>query len=412
MPHADACFNPDLGDYIMHLGSSAAAYKGEAMALVRPRVLVTSVYEGRFQEEVFRGMVAYAHQCTDWQLVCQANVTAAQHRKIQARGVLTAGAGQPTHRWAHAAGIPLVMVANTIPDPHASVVHVDEDAVGAMAVEHLLGLGVKHLAYAGHGPWWFVGARRGGFVKAAGARGCGPVHQFIGTLYDQRRRRARCERDLRAMLEGLPRPCGVLAAADDLGVIIVQFCHELGLRVPEDIAVLGVDNHQLPCELSEVPLSSIEQPLFGIGYEGARLLHRQMQDASPRPTTVLLPPVRVVARASTDLIALDDEDVVAALRLINEHYAEPINVEWVARQLPVTRRGLYDKFMRLVGRTVLQQIHHVRLAKAKELLAESDLGLDAVARRSGFVTSPWMANSFRKELGTTPNRYRRQFKRA
>jgi transcriptional regulator GlxA family with amidase domain len=103
-------------------------------------------------------------------------------------------------------------------------------------------------------------------------------------------------------------------------------------------------------------------------------------------------------------------DVVAALRLINDHFAEPISVSWIVEQLPVTQRTLHNKFRRLLGRSILQQLHHKRLQKAKELLSESDLGFAVVAKRSGFANPRWMADSFRREVGITPQRFRRQFR--
>jgi LacI family transcriptional regulator len=379
------------------------------MELMPSRVLVTAAFATWFHREIFHGMAAYAHQHTKWQLVCQVNITAAEQRKLRPAGVLSVGSPAHTHRCAHDAGVPVVAINNAMGDPRASVVSVDEEAVGIMAAEHFIDLGLKHLAYVGHGPWPFVRARMESFVKAAEVRGCGPVPHLIGSLYD-RRLRPRFEHDLKVMLKQLPRPCGLLAANDELGVVIVGACRDAGLTVPDDIAVLGVDDDQLACELSEVPLSSIVQPLFAVGYEAARMLHQHLENQRAYPARLSLPPLRVATRRSSDLIALEDEDVVAALRLINDHFAEPINVEWVVRQLPVTQRTLYNKFLKLVGRTVLQQIHRVRFQKAKELLAESDLSLDLVAKRSGFANQAWMADSFRRELDITPNRFRRQFR--
>jgi LacI family transcriptional regulator len=353
--------------------------------------------------------VAYAHQRTDWQLICQIDVSAADWRKIQPAGVLAIGWDPRTHALARRADVPLVRDDPAVHNPHASRVDVDERAIGEMAVDHFAGLGLKHLAYVGHGNWSWVRTRWKAFAAAARARGFGPVARYTGFL-EVPRLRPQFEEGLKAMLLGLPRPCGLLAVDDHPAVMIVRTCRSIGLRVPEDIAVLGVDNDPLICELSEVPLSSIVRPRFSVGYEMARALQEHMQDRTKPPTVLLLPPQRVVARASTDLIAIDDEDVVAALRLIKAHFAEPINVDWIVRQLPVARRSLDRRFIKLVGRTILQQIHHLRFQKAKELLAESDLNVELVARYSGFANPSWLTQSFRRELDTTPMRFRRQFR--
>jgi LacI family transcriptional regulator len=379
------------------------------MNLVRSRVLVTTRYETRFSRETFRGIVAYIRRHTNWDMLCQVNVTAAEWRAIRPAGVIAIGEDSQTHRWARAAGIPLVMDGPVSRDPRASLADVDERGIGALAVDHFAGLGLKHLAYASHGSWRWAHTRQACFVRAARARDYGPVTVLMGPG-DSPRQRLRFENDLKILLENLPRPCGLLAANDEAGVVIVRTCRSIGLRVPDDIAVLGVDNDELTCELSAVPLSSIVRPRFSIGYEVARALHEHLEDPTMAPTRLLLPPQRVVVRASTDLIAIDDEDVVAALRLIKAHFDQPINVDWIVQQLPVARRSLDRKFVKLVGRTVLHQIHHVRFQKAKELLAESDLSLELVARRSGFVNVSWLTHSFRRELDSTPMRFRRQFR--
>lgn len=378
----------------------------------RPPVLITAANPNHLHREIFHGMVTYAHQHTNWRLVCRVDVPAAEQRRIQPVGMLVVGTHTRTprpHRRSQSAGIPIVMVTEPIPNLSGSTVSVDEEGVGALGAEHFISLGLKHLAYVGEGPWMFVRRRRDGFIKAAEAHGLGPVQQLLGTLGNPEKH-PRFEQNLRRMLERLPRPCGIMAAHDQLGVLIVQTCRDIGLAVPDDIAVLGVDNDHLACELSDVPLSSIAQPLFALGYEAGRLLHQHLENETEYPAQLVLPPLRVVPRASSDLIALDDEDVVAALRLINDHFAESINVTWIVRQLPVAQRTLYKKFRKLVGRTVLQQIHHVRFQKAKELLSESELSLDVVAKRSGFGNQPWMTDCFRRDMGITPNRYRQQFR--
>lgn len=379
------------------------------MTLSRTQVLLITQLETKFSREVLHGALTYTRQHTNWQLTCQLAVSAAQQRAMHFAGGLSLAGDPQVDQAFRKIGIPLIQVGNTADESQVSSVSVDERGIGTMAAEYLAGLGLKHFAYVGHGTWPFIRERLDGFTDALRRLGHDKMHHLIGQFYD-RRRRQRFERNLGAMLQALPRPCGLLAANDVLGVEIVTTCRNLGLRVPDDVAVLGVDDDELACELSEVPLSSIAQPFSSIGYEAARLLHQHLQRPRKRPTQLRLPPLRVVARASSDLIAVDDADVVAALRLINHHLAEPINVTWLIRQLPVARRSLERRFKALIGRTLLDQIHLVRFQKAKELLAESDLGLEVVAQRSGFANSRWLADSFRRELGTTPIRFRRQYR--
>ncbi len=374
-----------------------------------PTVLLVANLNARYERGIFHGLVTYVRQQIRWRVACKRDTHAAEIRDLNPSGIVTFSADPWILDFAHTARIPLVVVCNARTTPDVSTVFVDEGLVGEMAANYLAGLGLKHFACVGHGPWAFVPQRMDGFTRAVAGLGLGPVQQLVGSLYDGRRR-PRFKRELVAMLQKLPRPCGVLAANDALGVEIVAACRYIGLHVPDDIAVLGVDDDDVACELSEVPLSSIAQPLVAIGYESARLLHQHLENPHREPTNLTLPPLRVVPRASTDLIALDDADVVSALRLINHHFAEPLNVAWIVSQLPVARRSLERKFKRLVGRTILDQIHHVRFEKARELLAESDLALDVVAKRCGFVNARWMADSFRRELAITPTGFRRRYR--
>jgi LacI family transcriptional regulator len=340
------------------------------MKFDRPKILLLTSFDTSYFREMFRGIVAYSHQHTHWHLLSRTNLTSHELRKINPAGVLVTSVRPQVNQWIRAAGIPYIIMGDISSDPNDSSVCADDAAIGAMAVEYFASLGLKHLAFVAHSDWPFVGRRMESFIKAAEARGYGRVHHMVGTARNPDQQ-DQFVQDLETMLTSLPRPCGVLTANDAAGVMVVEACRRIDLRVPDDIAVLGVDNDQLECELSEVPLSSVFQPAYAIGYESAALLHQQLQQPGKPPSQLLLPPVRIVPRASSDLIALDDEDVVAALKLINHHMAEPINVNWVVRQIPVARRSLYRKFTALVGRTLLEQIHFVRFQRAKELLQAS-----------------------------------------
>lgn len=375
----------------------------------RARILLTASLETRYGREIFHGIIGYARQHTNWQLLCREIIKVSQIRAGALDGMISLSAAPSIRRFARGADMPAVLIGSPNIESGISSVCVDERGIGELAAEHFVGLGLKHFAFISHGKWPFVADRRKYFMEAIERRGYGPVHEHSGVLDDDRRRND-YERNLQQMIAALPRPCGLLAANDSLGVLVVSICRNLGLRVPEDIAIVGVDDDELACELSEVPLSSVSQPLTAIGYEAARLLHQHLLYPDKPPTQVSLPPLRVVARASSDLIALDDADVVAALRLINERATDSIDVSWLVRQLPVARRSLERRFKAAVGRTILEQIHHVRFQKAKELLAESDLELELVARRSGFANARWMADKFRQEMQVSPHRFRKQFR--
>jgi LacI family transcriptional regulator len=185
-------------------------------------------------------------------------------------------------------------------------------------------------------------------------------------------------------------------------------CTQLGLHVPDEVALLGVDNDELECLLTSPPLSSIAIPGERIGYEAAKMLDRAIAGRKSGFGRLLLPPIRVVARQSTDTLAVREPVVLNALRHIHDHALEGIGVAEVVRAVTVGRRELERKFRRVLGRTVLQELCRTRIQQAQKLLASTDLPMPAVARLSGFSSAHRLAIVFRRVCGTPPTSYRRQ----
>ena len=180
--------------------------------------------------------------------------------------------------------------------------------------------------------------------------------------------------------------------------------------MPDSLCVLGVDDDELISRISHPPLSSIA--IFGkkVGFEAARLLDDLMSGRPRHPASMVLPPGNVVARQSTNLLAIPDPDVLAAVQFIRDNIHKHITVSDVLQEVPVNRRYLERKFWTLMGRTPLQEIRRVRLELAKHLLLETDLSMPNIARRSGFRDAGRMACVFHQITGLTPTRFRRQFR--
>lgn len=195
-------------------------------------------------------------------------------------------------------------------------------------------------------------------------------------------------------INGTPSPC--------------RMCGQLGLSAPLDVAVLGVDNDELECLLSRPPLSSIVSPAEQIGHEAARQLDRIMSGKRLSRKTVLVPPSHVVVRESTDIIAIADSDVSAAMAVIRDHAAECVGVADVVECLSIARRGLERRLRKLLGRFVLDEIQRVRIEHAKRLLVEADLPVSTLAGRCGSSTPQRLAATFRRLTGCTSLAYRRR----
>lgn len=207
-------------------------------------------------------------------------------------------------------------------------------------------------------------------------------------------------------LRGLPRPLGVLAGNDSCARRVLEACRQLRLRVPDDVAVLGVDNDELTCELAMPPLSSIAQGTEQIGYRAAELLDELMSGRRTQPAHLVVPPLGLVKRQSTDLQSIDEALVSRALDFVRAHATDPADVSDVVRALDVSRSTLEVRFRARLGRTVYEEIRRVRLQEARRLLLTTRLPLDEVARRSGYRTVHYLCHVFRRELGQTPGQFR------
>ena len=283
----------------------------------------------------------------------------------------------------------------------------DSQGAGRMAAEHLLERGFRHYAYVGAADRVWSGRRQESF--------CGRIREagFEPRVYrlPPSRRAQAWEREqpmLADWLGALPRPVGVMACNDDRGRQVLVACRDAGLRVPEEVAVVGVDNDELLCELADPPLSSVALNAEAGGYRAAALLDRMMRGAKSKPKRLLVEPLHVVARRSTEIIALDDAEVAAAVHFIQDHASEPIGVPDIVKEVMISRRALELRFRRVIGRTLHAEIRRVRLERAGRLLVETNMPIAQVAKASGFSRASYLAQEFCRAFGATPARYRRR----
>jgi LacI family transcriptional regulator len=183
-------------------------------------------------------------------------------------------------------------------------------------------------------------------------------------------------------------------------------CRELEIAVPEEVAVIGVDNDRLLCDLADPPLSSVICNSRRNGYEAAALLNRMMSGESVPPEAHLIKPLGIETRQSTDILAIDDPDVAIAIRFIREHACRGIDVSDVLQQVPLSRRVLESRFRKILDRTPHQEITRLRIDRVKQLLAETDLSLSEIASRTGFQHDEYMTVAFKKQVGMPPSKFR------
>ena len=307
-------------------------------------------------------------------------------------------------------GVPVVNLSPWGAEHGFPSVQLDNARIGREAADHLIDQGFRDLGMVQFMPASLTSdARRRGFearVRAAGRRFhplVAPPHlTYAGTLTPQ------MLQWLPAALARLPRPLGLLAEGDAVAVELIRTFQGLGLRVPAEIAVLGIDNDPLVAESAPVPTSSVDTDLYELGRRGAELLDRILRGEPPPPQPLWVAPRGVVARQSTDAAAFASDEVAAAVAFIRGHFREPITVADVAREVLVSRRRLQDLFAEQVGRSLLQEITRCRLELAKRMLAESPMKIGLIAEHCGLGSGPQMSKVFDRELRITPSEYRQQ----
>ncbi len=317
----------------------------------------------------------------------------------------------PTREMAQAVqakGVPVVQLLLTPTDIHP-MVRSDPESVARLAFTHLWEKGLRQFGWCGLVPGYRNIDRRGELF-----RGLAEAASCVCAVFPARRPGLSVldweeeEEQIAAWLKELPRPVGVMACYDDRGFQVLAACRHAGLRVPEEVAVISVDNDPLLCEMCLPPLSSIDNNAPGIGYQAAALLDRMMRGAKPPRRPILVQPRKLVARRSTDVLAVADPDVAAALRFLREHACDGIRMDDVLEHVSVSQRVLERKFRRLLGRTPKAELLRVQVARARELLDESELPLKIVAARCGFGSERYFSDAFCRVAGIRPGAFRRQ----
>jgi LacI family transcriptional regulator len=212
--------------------------------------------------------------------------------------------------------------------------------------------------------------------------------------------------DLAEWLRALPKPVSIFACNDMRGRQVLNTCQGIGLRVPEEVAVLGVDNDEIVCEFAHPALSSIEPDTLTIGEQGAALLDRMMRGEKVEPGMRLVPPLCIVTRLSTDILAIDDPVVAQALAIIRENAFSGINVEELLDHLTISRATLERRFKQYLNRSPRAELIRLRVQKAQQLLRDTTLPLPSVAPLCGFCTASHLSVLFKRNTGISPGAYR------
>ncbi|HOM16794.1 MAG TPA: DNA-binding transcriptional regulator [Thermoguttaceae bacterium] len=308
-------------------------------------------------------------------------------------------------------GIPVVDLNEQVLGLGLPLIFNDHQAIGRLAAEHLLERGFRHFGFIGHPGIYWAEERHRGFAQAVEATGF-VCHQYRGAGKTRRRYHQQSwEQEMDQVADWvrrLPKPVGVMAANDFRAIQLLDACRRAEVAVPEEAAVVGVDDEEVACRLANPPLTSVVPDARRMGWEAAALLDRLMQGQPPPFTEKFIPPQGIVVRQSTEITAIEDPLLAAALSYIRQYACQGIRVQDIVRYVGLSRSALQRRFRHLLGRSIHQMLFQVRLERAKMLLAETDLTLADIAERAGFHYAEYLHCVFQKHFGMTPGQYRRQ----
>lgn len=280
-------------------------------------------------------------------------------------------------------------------------------ATARLAAEHFLERGYQQFAYVGPLRRSYVRSHAGAFaaVLAEQSLAC----QVFDYRHELRGARAwnESQRELEEWLLGLPKPVGVFSWATSAGAQVLDLCRYLGIAVPDDVAVLAGDDDPLLCDVTSPPMSAILVASEQIGFRAAARLDRLMRKERD-DSDELIDPISITTRGSTETFAIDDVDLRRAMIFLRQNAFGAIGIAEIADAVPMSRRSLERRFQAMLGRTPLEELRRLRLARVRELLAMTDRSIDDIARATGFGTPEYMTAVFREAQGITPLRYRRQ----
>ncbi len=330
-------------------------------------------------------------------------------RRWQGDGVIVSLRDRSTADHIRRSGLPAVDVSIMMPTANwLGRVATDDRARAAMALEHFRQRRLEHFACFAPTIGRYSVERANAFrdiVQRAGFT----CDMFVE---DSATRGWEIDHDqVVQWLSGLPRPLALFAADPHPARQIADVCDWNGVKVPDDVAILSGDNDDLLCSVSWPQLSSIQLACESIGAEASTLLRRLMNGGLVPKQPTLIPPLGVCARQSTDVMAIDDPEIVAVLRFMAEHIHQGTNVREILKQFPISRRSLEQRFRRLLNRSPGEQLRQLRMEHVRNLLVESDLTITEIAFRMDFASSSSLTQQFTRHFGLCPTAVRSGLRR-
>jgi len=383
---------------------------------------IAVIYPGTvpWMAETLRGIKGYADGHGGWTIVTsppslQSTGEEIIHipalRKWKGDGVITVLTSRREEELASKLPIPVVNLSGWYAPTPKSIprVNADHQAMGRVAADHFIAAGINHLGYYGFQQVWFSQERSVGLHQRAQEMKCS-CSEFLHPMSHQVVSWQQQKRKLLTWLKHLPKPVGILCVHDYRARVILELCEELGLNVPGDVSVLGIDNDQMTCDYCTPSLSSISRDPFACGVAAAELLHHLMQKRHPARKTILVPPNGVIQRQSTSRLYDADPLIRQVIAYVQQHIGHPFSVMSIAQSLNLSRRTLEIRFQTRLGITPHAYILNQRINQAKVLLLQADTyrTLSEIAYACGFSSIKTFRIAFKALTNLTPAHFRKQ----
>lgn len=376
-----------------------------------PRVALLIETSREYGRGLLRGIIRYQRKHGPWSITFQPHGLDEPPppwlRAWKGDGILARINDKATAAVLMRLKLPLIDLRSSVPGLKLPIVGIDNRLVVRMAVDHFLERGFRHFAFCGtpYGQHVYQDERSDRFRAELKARG------FECDVYQHLKTKRGAEQELKHLtqwLAKLPRPCALMTCHDDRGQEVLDACLRAGFAVPDEIAVLGVDNDEFLCHLTTPPMSSIDVDSVQIGHEAAALLDQLMHGKKPPRQPRYFPPRRIIERHSTSIIAVEDHHVASTARRIRDGACTAQSVDDVLRGVPLSRSAAYRRFRQQLGRSPKQEQMRLRITRARELLEDTDLSIAEVARRIGYVEAKYFIHVFKHQTGATPLKYRKE----
>jgi LacI family transcriptional regulator len=384
----------------------------------RLRIALLIESSRQYPQQLQRGIAAYAQAHGPWsfyhQMRALGDAAPAWLKSWGCHGILARIESAKMARQIKKMHLPTVDLYGMYDIEGVCVVDNDNQAIAELAAKYLIERGFRNFAYCGFPGIHYSDQRCKYFVQFLAEAGYevstydGPPRSHAVDLSSVEVASLLRERELANWLESLPKPLGLFACDDSRAQQVLNACGQYNIAVPDEVAVIGADNDEPLCELSDPPLSSIDSDAQRIGYEGACALHRLIEGEKPPSSRILIGPKGVVVRQSTNVIPVADSRVAAAMHFIRQHACDGIVVDDVLRHVRVSRSTLERRFADAFDRSPRAEIHRIQIQRVKELLKTTDFSLAKIARLAGFNHTESLCYSFKNATGLTPGQFRKQ----